>query len=66
MTASSFQVLEVPSGKVLAILQGHTKTVLHCQFSQNGQILVTSSEDTTIRVSLPPYPPPLFFLLVLV
>uniref|UniRef100_A0A4W6E9P2 Apoptotic protease-activating factor 1 n=1 Tax=Lates calcarifer TaxID=8187 RepID=A0A4W6E9P2_LATCA len=28
-------VLEVPSGKLLATLLGHTKTVLHCQFSQN-------------------------------
>uniref|UniRef100_A0A3Q3VN16 Apoptotic protease-activating factor 1 n=1 Tax=Mola mola TaxID=94237 RepID=A0A3Q3VN16_MOLML len=44
------QVLEVPSGKVLATLLGHTKTVLHCQFSQNGQTLFTSSEDTTIRI----------------
>ncbi|XP_063316529.1 apoptotic protease-activating factor 1 isoform X2 [Pelmatolapia mariae] len=44
------QVLEVPSGKLLATLQGHTKTVLHCQFSQNGQTLITSSEDATIRV----------------
>lgn len=44
------QVLEVPSGKPLATLRGHTATVLHCQFSQNGQTLITSSEDTTIRV----------------
>uniref|UniRef100_A0AAX7UKC9 Apoptotic protease-activating factor 1 n=1 Tax=Astatotilapia calliptera TaxID=8154 RepID=A0AAX7UKC9_ASTCA len=44
------QVLEVPSGKLLATLQGHTKTVLHCQFSQNGQTLITSSEDATIRL----------------
>ncbi|XP_070709625.1 apoptotic protease-activating factor 1 [Pempheris klunzingeri] len=44
------QVLDVPSGKLLTTLQGHTKTVLHCQFSHNGQILITSSEDTTIRV----------------
>uniref|UniRef100_A0A669CA30 Apoptotic protease-activating factor 1 n=1 Tax=Oreochromis niloticus TaxID=8128 RepID=A0A669CA30_ORENI len=42
--------LQVPSGKLLATLQGHTKTVLHCQFSQNGQTLITSSEDATIRV----------------
>uniref|UniRef100_A0AAX7UQ61 CARD domain-containing protein n=1 Tax=Astatotilapia calliptera TaxID=8154 RepID=A0AAX7UQ61_ASTCA len=40
----------VPSGKLLATLQGHTKTVLHCQFSQNGQTLITSSEDATIRL----------------
>ncbi|RVE56651.1 hypothetical protein OJAV_G00223590 [Oryzias javanicus] len=44
------QVLEVPSGKPLATLLGHTKTVLHCQFTQNGQTLITSSEDSTIRV----------------
>nr|XP_020509314.1 apoptotic protease-activating factor 1 [Labrus bergylta] len=44
------QVLEVPSGKLLATLLGHTKTVLHCKFTQNGQTLITSSEDTTIRV----------------
>lgn len=44
------QVLEVPSGKLLASLQGHTKTVFHCQFIHNGQTLITSSEDTTIRV----------------
>uniref|UniRef100_A0A8C4ITW3 Apoptotic protease-activating factor 1 n=1 Tax=Dicentrarchus labrax TaxID=13489 RepID=A0A8C4ITW3_DICLA len=50
MFLSFFQVLEVPSGKLLATLLGHTKTVLHCQFSQNGQTLITSSEDTTIRV----------------
>uniref|UniRef100_A0A7N8X617 Apoptotic protease-activating factor 1 n=1 Tax=Mastacembelus armatus TaxID=205130 RepID=A0A7N8X617_9TELE len=43
-------VLEVPSGKLLANLLGHTKTVLHCQFTQNGQTLITSSEDTTLRV----------------
>uniref|UniRef100_A0A665WHE2 Apoptotic protease-activating factor 1 n=1 Tax=Echeneis naucrates TaxID=173247 RepID=A0A665WHE2_ECHNA len=41
---------KVPSGKLLATLQGHTKTVLRCHFSQNGQTLITSSEDTTIRV----------------
>ncbi|XP_032445523.1 apoptotic protease-activating factor 1 isoform X1 [Xiphophorus hellerii] len=44
------QVLALPSGKLLATLLGHTKTVLHCQFCQNGQTLITSSEDTTIRV----------------
>ncbi|XP_056878043.1 apoptotic protease-activating factor 1 [Takifugu flavidus] len=44
------QVLELPTGKVLATLLGHTKTVFCCQFSQDGQTLITSSEDTTIRV----------------
>ncbi|XP_069020980.1 apoptotic protease-activating factor 1 isoform X3 [Embiotoca jacksoni] len=50
LCAGSVQVLAVPSGKLLATLLGHTKTVLHCQFSQNGRTLITSSEDTTIRV----------------
>ncbi|XP_039647729.1 apoptotic protease-activating factor 1 isoform X1 [Perca fluviatilis] len=50
LCTGSVQVLEVPSGKILATLLGHTKTVLHCRFSHNGQTLITSSEDTTIRV----------------
>ncbi|XP_034718930.1 apoptotic protease-activating factor 1 isoform X1 [Etheostoma cragini] len=50
LCTGSVQVLEVPSGKLLATLLGHTKTVLHCRFSHNGQTLITSSEDTTIRV----------------
>ncbi|XP_076862902.1 apoptotic protease-activating factor 1 isoform X2 [Brachyhypopomus gauderio] len=44
------QVLEVSSGKTLATLHGHTKTVHHCLFTDDGQILITSSEDTTVRV----------------
>ncbi|XP_061815510.1 apoptotic protease-activating factor 1 [Nerophis lumbriciformis] len=44
------QVLAIPSGKLLATLQGHTRTVLHCRFVHGGQTLITSSEDTTIRV----------------
>lgn len=50
---STLQVLELPTGKVLATLLGHTKTVFCCQFSQDGQTLITSSEDTTIRVGSP-------------
>ncbi|XP_028426598.1 apoptotic protease-activating factor 1 isoform X3 [Perca flavescens] len=50
LCTGSVQVLEVPSGKLLATLLGHTKTVLHCRFSHNGQTLITSSEDATIRV----------------
>uniref|UniRef100_A0A674D4C2 Apoptotic protease-activating factor 1 n=1 Tax=Salmo trutta TaxID=8032 RepID=A0A674D4C2_SALTR len=34
----------------LATLQGHTRTVLHCQFTPEGHTLITSSEDTTMRV----------------
>uniref|UniRef100_A0A4W5N2E6 Apoptotic protease-activating factor 1 n=1 Tax=Hucho hucho TaxID=62062 RepID=A0A4W5N2E6_9TELE len=46
----TIKVLEVPSGTSLATLQGHTRTVLHCQFTPEGDTLITSSEDTTIRV----------------
>ncbi|XP_064877583.1 apoptotic protease-activating factor 1-like [Oncorhynchus nerka] len=46
----TIQVLEVPSGTSLATLQGHTRAVLHCQFTPEGHTLITSSEDTTIRV----------------
>uniref|UniRef100_A0A674D376 Apoptotic protease-activating factor 1 n=1 Tax=Salmo trutta TaxID=8032 RepID=A0A674D376_SALTR len=46
----TIQVLEVPSGTSLATLQGHTRTVLHCQFTPEGHTLITSSEDTTMRV----------------
>uniref|UniRef100_A0A8C9TN00 Apoptotic protease-activating factor 1 n=1 Tax=Scleropages formosus TaxID=113540 RepID=A0A8C9TN00_SCLFO len=46
----SVQVLELPSGKVLHVLSGHTKTVLHCQFNADGHTLITSSEDATLRV----------------
>ncbi|XP_031438233.1 apoptotic protease-activating factor 1 isoform X2 [Clupea harengus] len=44
------KVMEIPSGATLATLSGHTRTVFHCQFTEDGQQLITSSEDTTIRV----------------
>uniref|UniRef100_A0A8C1H4I6 Apoptotic protease-activating factor 1 n=1 Tax=Cyprinus carpio carpio TaxID=630221 RepID=A0A8C1H4I6_CYPCA len=44
------QVLRVPSGKTLSKLTGHTRTVHHCQFTDDGETLLTSSEDTTVRV----------------
>uniref|UniRef100_A0A674D400 Apoptotic peptidase activating factor 1 n=1 Tax=Salmo trutta TaxID=8032 RepID=A0A674D400_SALTR len=34
----------------ISTLQGHTRTVLHCQFTPEGHTLITSSEDTTMRV----------------
>lgn len=46
----SVQVLDVPSGNPLATLSGHTRTVHHCQFTDDGQTLITSSEDATVRV----------------
>ena len=50
----------MPSGTSLATLQGHTRAVLHCQFTPEGHTLITSSEDTTIRVG-----PFSFFLILL-
>lgn len=44
------KVLRVPSGKTLSKLTGHTRTVHHCQFTDDGETLLTSSEDTTVRV----------------
>uniref|UniRef100_A0A8C2AJB0 Apoptotic protease-activating factor 1 n=1 Tax=Cyprinus carpio TaxID=7962 RepID=A0A8C2AJB0_CYPCA len=44
------KVLEVPSGKTLSKLTGHTRTVHHCQFTDDRETLLTSSEDTTVRV----------------
>uniref|UniRef100_A0A8C2IFC3 Apoptotic peptidase activating factor 1 n=1 Tax=Cyprinus carpio TaxID=7962 RepID=A0A8C2IFC3_CYPCA len=48
--SGTVQVLEVPSGKTSQMLTGHTRTVHHCQFTDDGETLVTSSEDTTVRV----------------
>ncbi|XP_043092997.1 apoptotic protease-activating factor 1 isoform X1 [Puntigrus tetrazona] len=45
----SVQVLEVPSGQSVTLM-GHTRTVHHCQFTDDGETLITSSEDTTVRV----------------
>ncbi|KAL0963001.1 hypothetical protein UPYG_G00348220 [Umbra pygmaea] len=50
LETGSVQVLELPSGTCLATLEGHTSTVLHCQFTPDGHTLITSSEDGTIRV----------------
>uniref|UniRef100_A0AAR2KN36 Apoptotic protease-activating factor 1 n=1 Tax=Pygocentrus nattereri TaxID=42514 RepID=A0AAR2KN36_PYGNA len=50
VAADSKNRLQVPSGNILATLLGHTKTVHHCLFTEDGQTLITSSEDTTVRV----------------
>uniref|UniRef100_A0AAY5EEP3 CARD domain-containing protein n=1 Tax=Electrophorus electricus TaxID=8005 RepID=A0AAY5EEP3_ELEEL len=50
VAADSKNRLETPSGNILATLHGHTKTVHHCLFTDNGQTLITSSEDATLRV----------------
>ncbi|TRY57844.1 hypothetical protein DNTS_017643 [Danionella cerebrum] len=43
-------VFEFPRGKEWVELTGHTKTVHHCLFTEDKETLVTSSEDSTIRV----------------
>ncbi|XP_066525491.1 apoptotic protease-activating factor 1 isoform X2 [Hoplias malabaricus] len=50
MEDGTVQVVDVPSGNTLATLLGHSKTVHHCLFTDDGQTLITSSEDTTLRV----------------
>ncbi|KAM8974302.1 apoptotic protease-activating factor 1 [Pelodytes ibericus] len=44
------KVLELPSGNICRCLQGHSSTVQHCQFTADGRHLVSSSDDSTIRV----------------
>ncbi|XP_067283441.1 apoptotic protease-activating factor 1 [Pseudorasbora parva] len=49
LETGTVQVLEVSSGKTVK-LSGHTRTVHHCQFTEDGETLITSSEDATVRV----------------
>ncbi|XP_066561731.1 apoptotic protease-activating factor 1 isoform X1 [Amia ocellicauda] len=44
------KVVEIPNGNIISTLTGHSNSVLHCQFTADGQTLITCSEDTTIRV----------------
>ncbi|KAG8439474.1 hypothetical protein GDO86_005618 [Hymenochirus boettgeri] len=44
------QVFNLSSGKILQNLKGHSSTVQHCQFTEDGKCLVSSSDDSTIRV----------------
>ncbi|XP_067860938.1 apoptotic protease-activating factor 1 isoform X2 [Heptranchias perlo] len=44
------KVLELPSGKILRTLIGHTECVQRCQFTSDGITLISSSDDATIRV----------------
>uniref|UniRef100_UPI00398E8893 apoptotic protease-activating factor 1 isoform X2 n=1 Tax=Pristiophorus japonicus TaxID=55135 RepID=UPI00398E8893 len=44
------KVLELPSGKILRTLIGHMKCVQRCQFTSDGKTLISSSDDSTIRV----------------
>ncbi len=55
-TAPQFQNLsplhlwDVPSGKKLKTLKGHTNHIFALAFSQNGQILASGSDDKTIQL----------------
>uniref|UniRef100_A0A8C4X6R1 Apoptotic protease-activating factor 1 n=1 Tax=Erpetoichthys calabaricus TaxID=27687 RepID=A0A8C4X6R1_ERPCA len=44
------KVLEMPSGQIRSILEGHTKAVQHCQFICESEVLITCSDDATIRI----------------
>ncbi|XP_041058700.1 apoptotic protease-activating factor 1 isoform X4 [Carcharodon carcharias] len=44
------KVLELPSGKILKTLIGHTECVQRCQFTPDGMMLISSSDDATIRI----------------
>ncbi len=44
------RVIEAARGRHLAKLEGHTKYVLQLAFSDDGQALVSASEDQTIRL----------------
>ncbi|XP_069764495.1 apoptotic protease-activating factor 1 isoform X2 [Narcine bancroftii] len=44
------KVLKLPSGKIIRTLIGHTKSVQQCQFAHDELRLISSSDDSTIRV----------------
>ena len=46
---SDVRLWDVATGKELAVLTGHTASVLNCIFSPDGRTLATKSDDRTIR-----------------
>uniref|UniRef100_A0A4W3JJF3 Apoptotic protease-activating factor 1 n=1 Tax=Callorhinchus milii TaxID=7868 RepID=A0A4W3JJF3_CALMI len=44
------KVLDRHSGRVLHMLNKHTKCVQRCQFTSDGETLISSSDDTTLLV----------------
>nr|XP_056711153.1 apoptotic protease-activating factor 1 [Euleptes europaea] len=44
------KVLSLSSGEILKSRTGHSKAVQHCQFTSDGQTLLSSSDDATIQV----------------
>ncbi|XP_072418570.1 apoptotic protease-activating factor 1 isoform X1 [Chiloscyllium punctatum] len=46
----TLKVLELPSGKLHKTLTGHMACVQQCQFTSEGMMLISCSDDSTIRV----------------
>uniref|UniRef100_A0ABM5GFB3 Apoptotic protease-activating factor 1 n=1 Tax=Pogona vitticeps TaxID=103695 RepID=A0ABM5GFB3_9SAUR len=44
------KVINLPNGNVLKSRTGHTEAVQHCQFTSDGNTLISSSDDSTIQV----------------
>ena len=46
---SDARLWDVETGKEMAVLTGHTASVLNCVFSPGGRTLATKSDDRTIK-----------------
>ncbi|XP_068133091.1 apoptotic protease-activating factor 1 isoform X2 [Hyperolius riggenbachi] len=46
----SVQVFDLSTSKFTKRLQGHSRTVDHCQFTSDGKRIISSSDDSTLRV----------------
>jgi WD40 repeat protein len=44
------QLVDVKTGSVLAALSGHTDKITHAEFSPDGKLIVTASNDKTARI----------------
>ncbi|XP_043943141.1 apoptotic protease-activating factor 1 [Protopterus annectens] len=50
LDSGTVKVLDMPSGQTRGTTKHHTKSVQCCQFTQDGQHVITSSDDGTIQV----------------
>ncbi|XP_078459825.1 apoptotic protease-activating factor 1 isoform X2 [Lampetra planeri] len=44
------QIVDTESGNILHVLEGHTKCVRQCQFLMDGHVLLSCSDDATLRM----------------